>query len=301
MPNATCFLFAYCGVFLLELARFVGRIPWQQTWLVRSIALMTGLGFITHTIYLVDRIVIASTTNQSWRLLNSWHDWCILSAWALAAAYVVFLIRRSETRIGLFVLPLLLTFIGAAIALIGPEKNFDPTARASFWRLTHGIAMTLGTMLVTLGFAMAIMYFVQSWRLKAKLPSRGSFRLPSLEYLQSFGRLCLQWSAACIGFGVVSGVIMNLTQDGKVEWTDRGIVFSGGLFVWLVLAAIIQWQSSKRGRGELTAIVNILSFAIVIGVLALVVSAPHGTMQNAKPNTSNLPSPSLSNTFGSHA
>jgi hypothetical protein len=277
MPNATCFLIAYSIVFCLELTRFFVKTPWQQLWSVRAVSIFTGLAFLTHSLYLFGRMFIASTTNSPWRLINTWQDWGILSAWALALAYIFFLVQRSESRIGLFVLPLLISFVAVANALSGPSAGMEPSASATFWRLIHGIAMTVGTMLITLGFAMAIMYFVQSWRLKAKLPGRGAFRLPSLEYLQSFGRLCLIWSAAFIGFGVVSGIIMNTIQDGRIAWTDRGILVSGGLFVWLVIATIVQWQSTKRGRGELTAIVNILSFAIVIAVLFLVVSAPHGT------------------------
>jgi DNA-binding transcriptional regulator of glucitol operon len=75
---------------------------------------------------------------------------------------------------------------------------------------------------------------------------------------------------------VVSGAIMNLTRDGQVAWTDRGIIFTGGLFVWLCIAAIAQWVSANRGRGEWTAMMSILSFIIVVIALAMVVTAPHG-------------------------
>jgi hypothetical protein len=75
---------------------------------------------------------------------------------------------------------------------------------------------------------------------------------------------------------MVSGVIMNLTRDGRVEWLDRGILFSAGLFVWLVIASAIQWQLSRRGSGDATAWMNILSFLIVAAAIALVLSTPHG-------------------------
>ena len=140
--------------------------------------------------------------------------------------------------------------------------------------------MTLGTMLVTLGFAMAIMYLIQEWRLKNKRPNKGVVRLPSLEYLQTFGSFCLLFSAGAIGFGVVSGVIMNLVQDGQVNWTDRGIIFSGGLFLWLVFATAVQWHLAKRGKGHFTAWMNILSFVIVGIAIGLVVSTPHGNEES---------------------
>jgi hypothetical protein len=122
-----------------------------------------------------------------------------------------------------------------------------------------------------------MMYYVQARRLKHLGSSANTIRLPTLEYLQSMGRKCILGSAGAVGFGVVSGAIMNLTQDGQVAWTDRGILLTSGLFVWLCMAATAQWASSKLGRGEWTAAMSVLSFVIVVIALAVVVSTPHGT------------------------
>jgi hypothetical protein len=102
-------------------------------------------------------------------------------------------------------------------------------------------------------------------------------------------------SAAAIGFGVISGVVMNLVKDGQVNWTDRGIVFSGGLFLWLCLACLLQWHFAKRVSGHITAWMNILSFIIVAIALYLVVSAPHGRSDD--PSVS-IPKPSRELTSG---
>jgi len=279
MPNATCFLLAYALAFCLELGRWVGLSPKGKSWLMKLLIAMTAIGLFTHTVYLLERVLLSANVSQSWRIAFSWHDWGILSAWALAIAYATLLLRRSESWIGVFVLPLLLLLIGGSISI--PNEPLNQSSTASFWRLVHGVAMTLGTMLVSLGFAMAMMYLVQEWRLKAKLAKSGLLRLPSLEYLQSFCSYCLLGSAASIGFGVISGVIMNLAQDGQVMWTDRGTVFSGGLFLWLAMASAIQWYFTKRGRGHITAWMNILSFLIVGIAVFLVVSAPHGKQDGA--------------------
>ena len=277
MPNATCFLFAYALVFALELGRWVGLSPRGKFWLMKLLVLMTAIGLLTHSLYLLDRIFLSVATDPTRQFALSWHDWGIFTAWALAIAYGTLLLRRSESWIGLFVLPLLLALIGGAIAI--PNEPINQASSAVLWRMVHGISMVLGTMLVSLGFAMAVMYLIQEWRLKAKRAFTGLLRLPSLEYLQIFGSTCLQCSAAAIGFGVVSGVIMNLVQDGQVNWSDRGIVFSGGLFLWLAVATGIQWYFAKRGRGHITAWMNILSFFVVGIALYLVVSAPHGSKE----------------------
>lgn len=274
MPNATCFLVAYALVLCFELGRWVGLSPLGKLRLMKLLVVTTAIGLITHTLYLLDRVFLSAISDESWRLAFSWHDWGILSAWTLAIAYAWLLLRRSESWIGLFVLPLLLVLIGGSISV--PNQPLSHTSSASLWLIVHGIAMTMGTMLVSLGFATAIMYLIQEWRLKSKRANKGGFRLPSLEYLQTLGSYCLLFSAGSIGFGVVSGVIMNLARDGQVNWTDRGNVFSGGLFLWLAIATAIQWYFAKRGRGHFTAWMNILSFVIVAIALYLVVSAPHG-------------------------
>lgn len=291
MPNATCFLVAYAIVLGLEFGRWVGLSPRGKAWLMKLLVAMTALALLTHTLYLLDRVFLSAAANQSWRLLSSWHDWGILSAWALAVAYAILLLRRSESWFGLFILPLLLVMLAGAIAI--PSKPLGSGSSATLWRLVHGIAMTLGTMFVTLGFAMAGMYLVQAARLKAKRPSRGFLKLPSLEYLQTFGSYCLWLSTASIGFGVISGVVMNLVQDGQVNWLDRGTVFSGGLFFWLVTASLLQWQSAKRGKGHLTAWMNILSFVVVLIALYLVVSAPHGQDEASKKEEQSLAAPGI--------
>jgi len=290
MPNATCFLVAYALALCLELGRWVGLSTRGKFWLMLLLFATTGIALLTHSLYLLDRVFLSAASDQSWRLVSSWHDWGILTSWGLAVAYAVLLFRRRESWIGLFVLPLLLILVGASILI--PSVPLNQASSAGLWRIVHGVAMTLGTMFVSLGFAMAIMYLVQESRLKTKRAMKSMLRLPSLEYLQSTGSACLLCSAGSIGFGVVSGVIMNLAQDGQVNWSDRGIVFSGGLFFWLALASGIQWYFAKRGRGHFTAWMNILSFVIVGIALYLVVSAPHGRRE-VKDVTGNVPLSSL--------
>ena len=275
MPNATCFLVAYAIVLVLELLRWLdgtGRLPLPSAakpWLARILLVGAAVGLFTHSLYLLDRIFLSASTSSSLRLVSSWHDWAIVSAWALACSYIWLLLKRRESLIGLFVLPLLLVLVGLSLAV--PSEPLGNGSSATLWRLVHGASMTIGTMLVTLGFAMGIMYLIQAYRLKRKRPHQGVLRLPSLEYLQSFGSFCLLVSAASIGFGLVSGVIMNLVRDGQVNWTDRGILFSGGLFAWLVFAFWIQWQFVKRGKGAQTAWMNVLSFVIVAVAVAVVI------------------------------
>lgn len=278
MPNATCFLIAYTLVFIVEVARFAAQGESLRKWLIRGNAALLALAILTHTLYLVDRVLNA-WNGDTFVAFRSWHDWSFLVAWTIALASAWMSWRRSDKQIGLFILPLVIAIVAVAVAVPSASPIGQPGSSASFWRLVHSAAMLIGTMLVALGFAIAAMYFVQAWRLKHLGSSAKSIRLPSLEYLHSTGRICILGSAFAVGFGVVSGAIMNWTQDGQVAWTDRGILFSTALFVWLTIAALLQWVSSHRGRGEWTAALSILSFVIVIIALAIVMTTPHGNKE----------------------
>ncbi len=276
MPNETCFLIAYVLAFLMEMARFATSGEMVRRWTSWGAFAMMGLALLTHSLYLIDRVG-NSWFGSQFVAFRSWHDWGFLAAWLVALTSYWMSFRRSDKQIGLFVLPIILAIVGLAVAFPSASPIATSNSSASFWRLTHSVAMLIGTMLVALGFAFAMMYFVQGWRLKHLGSSANTLRLPSLEYLQSIGRKCILGSALAVGFGVISGAIMNFTQDGQVAWTDRGILFSGGLFIWLSFAALLQWVSSHRGRGEWTAILSVLSFVIVVAALAVVMSAPHGS------------------------
>jgi hypothetical protein len=276
MPNATCFLIADLLVLVIESVRFVISGESLRQWLTRVSLGMFLLAFLTHTLYLADLVIQGIWYEQGFRYLKTWGDWSIAAAWVLALAYCVMLYRRSDKQIGLFLLPLILLLVALAVVFPSDSPIGKSTSTVSFWRMVHSMAMLIGTILVALGFASGVMYFVHARKLKSRLNRRWSFRLPSLEYLQKLGQSCTLGSAAAIGFGVVSGAIMNFTRDGFVAWTDRGILLTTALFVWLCIAALAQKISSNRGKGEWTAALNILSFAIVVATLAAVVTAPHG-------------------------
>ena len=276
MPNATCILIAYALVLGGEWVRW--WIPSGQTvrdrWIRIVLTLLFSLAFLTHSFYLLDRLFVA-VGNGAGPGFISWHDGAIFASWLIAAVYGFLLIRRGDSRTGAFILPPVLLVAGslALPAVSATDRSFS----VSGWRFAHSVSMVVGTVLVSIGFAMGVMYFLQSSHLKNKRRLQSRISLPSLEYLQASGRACLLGSAVSIGLGVLTGVVMNLTKDGRVEWLDRGILFSGGLFLWLAFASLAQSILTKRGSGRATAAMNILSFAIVAAAIGLVLSTQHGS------------------------
>ena len=95
--SITCFASCYAITLLLEVSRLFLRAPIR-------LAVMLGftlVGMVTHTIYLVlvteSELKHAATTAP----LSNWHDWCLMAAWVLTAAYIGLLARhrgRPEAR-----------------------------------------------------------------------------------------------------------------------------------------------------------------------------------------------------------
>ncbi len=268
--TVSCFFLSYVIVLALELSRLYLRMPWRMV----VVLLMAILGLVTHAMFLWDRWAAVNRSVGPGALPATLFDWSLLAAWVLAAIYVFLAIRRPTNAIGPFLLPLVLAMILGALS-VRSGQPFDRTASTGLWRYIHGGSLSLGTVAVTLGLATALMNLVQEYRLKTKRGMSGKLRLPSLEYLHTLGRSCLVVSTIAIACGLVSGVVLNFQRNGSVNWFESGIIFSGGLLIWLVIASILEWQAARRATSW-SAYLNIASFLIVFLALFLVFAAPHG-------------------------
>jgi len=270
----TCFASSYAITLALEVSRLFFRVPVR--WILMIVFAAAGL--LAHTIYL------STLTRQELQTANvtplaSWYDWCLLAAWILAAAYLAMAVRRPATTVGIFLLPLVLALIGTAHAV----RLLPPFARAqalSYWALLHGIALMLATAVTALGFARGVMYLLQSYRLKRKLPPRPGFRLPPLEWLQRINRRSLLWSTCLLGLGLLAGLALNLIRhsdrDGRVVWIDPVILGSGVLFLWMAFSLLCESFCRPAREGRRVAYVTLTSFVFLGFVLCLVLLGQHG-------------------------
>ena len=138
----------------------------------------------------------------------------------------------------------------------------------------------LGTVVAALGFAAGIMYLLQSYRLKHKLPPRPGFRLPTLEWLQKVNRRSLVLSTFLLGLGLLAGIALNLIRqsdrDGTVPWTDPVVISSGVLFLWLAIALLFESLYKPAREGRKVAYITLASFVFLGLVLCLVLLGRHG-------------------------
>ncbi len=269
--TVSCFGICYLLVLALELTRWWFRVPYRMV----AVIGLTVLGLFTHFLYLQDLVVRQLAESGPAALFASWHDWTMISAFALTAIYLMLVLLKPKSPVGTFLLPLVIALVASGITLRN-ARPFERDTAMGLWRWMHGGSLMIGTTLVTLGFAVALMYLFQSRRLKSKTIAGSRPTLPSLEYLQLAGSYCLYVSSFFVGCGLTAGVIMNLQRSGHISWTDRGIVFSGVLFLWLGVSSILEFRLARRSLWTWTAYINIGSFVCLALTLIFVVFSQHG-------------------------
>lgn len=279
--TVTCFVSSYIVALVLEITRGMFRLPGRMAGVIG----FTAAGLYTHVAYLTMS-ARAQMDGRGQGLLASWYDWTLLLALGVAICYATLLLRRPDSTLGYFLLPLIL----ALIALAGLLRNSPPFSRdeaTGFWLNMHAAAMLLVTVAVLLGFVAGVVYLVHSSRLKHKRLSSAGMRLPSLEWLQTVNRVCLITSTALMAIGLFSGIAMHLNRTGDVVWSNRGIALSCVLFTWLVIATLFEWLYKPARRGRKIAYLTLASFGFLVLAMAGLFTSNHGgTNAGSKPQAS---------------
>ena len=271
--SITCVFASYFVVLVLELLRLAGRIPGQRLFVIT----MMSVGLFTHICYLLLRATTLEGVEERSRevgLLATWSDWSLLIALGLASAFFVLYLRRPDTIISFFFLPAVMSLLGLAIAL-ADRPPFSRTEAVEVWRSVHAIAMMEGSTAVLIGFLAGIMYLVQSRRLKQKRAG-SSFRLPTLEFLGRLNRRCLVGSTTAVAIGLIAGVVMNLNRWGSIGWTDRGVLLSTLLLIWLLIATGVEYFYAPASRGRKAVYLTLASGGFLVLAMIGVLTTSHG-------------------------
>ena len=282
----TCFAASYGIALILEVSRLFFRARIRMFVLI----LFATAGLLAHSLFLIAQVK-DELSSRALAPLSSWHDFCLVAAWVLAGAYLGLLLRRPENAVGLFLLPTILIMVFLA-AWLYDQPPFPERAALNIWRLIHGISLLVGTVAVLLGFATGLMYLIQAYRLKHKLPPKLGFRLPPLEWLQRFNRETLFASTFLLAIGLISGVVLNLIATHPtalvVAWTDPVVLSSAVLFIWLATVACFELLYRPARQGQKIAYLT-LGHLIFLGLaLFFVLSGEHAsTAQDTRHHTPN--------------
>jgi ABC-type uncharacterized transport system permease subunit len=275
-----CFTASYAVALAMEVTRLFFRMP-VRFFLILGFAIA---GLFAHTVHLWHR---AQTGLAAGLPLSSWYDWALLVAWILTAVYLGWAIRRPQSPVGLFMLPVVLALIGLAKSLESAQA-FQRDQALQLWGLAHGVLLMLGVVVVSFGFVAGLMYLVQSYRLKHKLQPSTLLRLPSLEWLEQANKHMLFYSLLLILLGLSAGSVLNWiseTEERFVPWTDPIVISSGVFVIWLVIATLFEWLYKPAQQGRKVAYLTVASFLILSLVLALLAAgkSEHAPKADPKP------------------
>jgi hypothetical protein len=257
-----CFAASYAVALALEISRLAFRSGAQR---VVTLGFAVA-GLVAQTAFLYYRAI-----NEHGAPLSSERDWFLVAAWVLVVVYLHLAVLHPKTPFGLFMLPLVLLFIGAARFL----ANDVPLARepaSKIWGALHGISISLATVSVLIGFVAGLMYLGKAWRLKQKRSTRTGLQMPSLEWLQWTNSRAILVSVLMLGLGILAGMILNeinahdATQ--RLSWTDPVVLSTWLMFFWLLAAVVLSRLFRPTRAGRHVAYLTLVSFVFLAIMLA---------------------------------
>jgi cytochrome c-type biogenesis protein CcsB len=215
---------------------------------------MTGIGFIFHTMTLLNRMFEAGYVS-----LNRLFDAMAFFAWALVLVFLLVELRFRIHVLGSFVLPLALISLLSG-AMLPTEMRPPDTSMRTAWVYTHTALALLGAVAFAIAFLVGVMYLIQERLLKSKQFNNLYNKLPSLDVLDD-----LNYKAIILGFGLLTlGIIIGAWGAGYVSgwfWDPREIFT---LAIWLFYLIVLHGRITVGWRAKKAAYLAIIGFVGVI-------------------------------------
>jgi ABC-type transport system involved in cytochrome c biogenesis permease subunit len=264
-----CFTASYVAALGLELL--------HQFWprkAVRAFSLLFGFaGLVAQTLFLMRPY---PTISREYGLM-------LFLAWILAIFYLIGSLHHHRLAWGVFVLPLILGFIGVG-RLFDPGENapqFDLEKLPSMegaWGKIHVGLLILAAVGVSVAFLASLMYLFQARRLRNKTLPTAGFRLLSLERLEAMNRRAVTFAFPLLTLGmVIGGVLMFQGEHPPVSWSDLRIL--SALLAWAAVAVMLYLHFGHHLAGRQVALLTVVTFAFFVVCLLL----PHDFPQGGPP------------------
>jgi ABC-type uncharacterized transport system permease subunit len=191
--------------------------------------------------------------------LSSMGEYLLMLGWIVMTLHLYVWFRHRVYVAGLVLPPI------AALSAIGAMQSLsdDPARGASGqgpWFLFHTTVATLGMAILSLAFAMSVIYLIQDRALKSKKTLRLIERLPSLEKADHVGHQALIVGFILLTLGIGTGVIINSNYHAQLWVPGPKQIFP--LLAWIVFAVILASRTALGFRGRKSAYLTIAGFAL---------------------------------------
>jgi ABC-type transport system involved in cytochrome c biogenesis permease subunit len=261
-----CFAASYGLAMLLELV----QVARPRRWLRYTALATCGAGLIAHSLYLIAKK--PPLASQSGSLLTL--------AWILAVYSFFGSLHHRRLAWALFVLPVALGLILLAV-LSGAPSSPDADSWNLFslngdevWRQLHVALFVLASVGICVAFVASCMFLVQAARLKNKNLAGGGMRLLSQERLETTQRRALGVAFPLLTAGLLLSLMRMLQSGVPLSWTDPRILST--LILWLVFAVLVCLRLGAHLRGRRSALLTIVTFALLLLSLATSHHGPVG-------------------------
>ena len=286
-----CFAASYVTALGLEAAAL---LRWKNHAVATAVAggrrmALVGItiaGLFAHLAYLALRASEQTTP------LSSPADWCLIAAAVLATIYLAVSVARARWALGLFLLPVVLGLVW--LSTTASDEPFTPERASLFWGQAHGWLLVGAAASVCVGFVSGLVYLVQSWRLKRKLPPQAGFALPTLEWLERANARSLALSVWLMAGGFVSGLVLSTLRKGDAGGslvTDPVVLSAGLMLGWLLLAEAFRWAYPPARTGRKVAYLTVAAFGfLAIMLVSVSLKGPgHGATAVVTPGATGAP------------
>jgi len=252
--NSLFFTITLICYFLGTMAFLVYLMAGKKELLSRLSLVVTGIGFVFHTITLVKR-----TVESGYVSLTQLSDAMQFFAWALVLVFLLVEFRFRIHVLGSFVLPIALISLLSG-AVLPTELRSPDTVLHKAWVYIHTALALLGAVAFAIAFLVGVMYLIQERLLKSKQFNNLFTKLPSLDLLDD-----LNQKAVILGFGLLTmGIIIGAWGAGYVsEWYwDPREIFS--LAIWTFYLIVLHGRITVGWRAKKAAYLAIIGFIGVI-------------------------------------
>jgi ABC-type transport system involved in cytochrome c biogenesis permease subunit len=219
-------------------------------------------------------LVWHSIHRGSWLPLEDNFDALVWLGFLLAAFVLYVQGRRPVGGIDWFLMPIVILLLIAA-AVFGQAKPHLYTQRT--WSWVHRVTAYGGAVAFAVAGAVGAMYLINNRRLRNKaVLSAGGPKFASLERLEHFTRVSVTLGFALLTVGLITGLFEVLRNNGGAlgaHWfLQPKVLLAFG--VWVVYALVLHAPINPSFRGRRAAMLSIVGFVLMIGVLIAVQFMP---------------------------
>ncbi|MGZ8406085.1 MAG: cytochrome C assembly family protein [Nitrospira sp.] len=250
---AVCFMVTMVLYFVATMS-FLAYLLRRSEALSKVSLAITAVGFISHTVALVIRMVEVSST-----VTPSFSDALSFFSWMIILVFVLVEFRHRIHVLGSFMVPLALVSLVSSAALPETVPTLQPVFKTLWFHVTLSM---LGTVGFTVAFVAGVMYLIQDRLLKSKQFNVLYSKLPALDFLDHLNQQSIVLGFPLLTLGIVTGAISaEFARGSYVSWNPEQI---WALVTWVFYFVVLLGRLTVGWRAKRAAYLTVIGFACVI-------------------------------------